>query len=56
MAMQGNMPALLSHYRPDLPIFMFTDDEAVQRRMAMYHGVTPLCIGFGDHAEETFTR
>ena len=54
--MQGNMPALLSHYRPDLPIFMFTDDEAVQRRMAMYHGVTPLQIQFGNDAEETFNR
>ena len=50
------MPALLSHYRPDLPIYMFTDDEAVMRRLAMYHGVTPLCIKFGADADETFER
>jgi pyruvate kinase len=26
---QGNMPALLSHYRPDYPVFAFTGEEAV---------------------------
>lgn len=25
---QGNMPALLSHYRPDYPVFAFTGEEA----------------------------
>ena len=50
------MPALLSHYRPDLPIYMFTDDPAVMRRLAMYHGVTPLHIQFGSDADETFNR
>lgn len=55
-SLQGNMPALLSHYRPDFNIYMFTDDPAVQRRMAMYHGVTPLSIKFGTSADETFDR
>ena len=53
---QGNMPALLSHYRPDLPIYMFTDNTAVMRRLAMYHSVTPLYIQFGADADETFDR
>ncbi|KAK9797746.1 hypothetical protein WJX73_005517 [Symbiochloris irregularis] len=53
---KGNMPALLSHYRPDYNIYMFTDDPAVQRRMAMYHGVIPLSIKFGTSADETFDR
>jgi len=52
----GNMPSLLSHYRPDCPIFCFTEDEAVQRRMALYHGVTALNMRFGTDADETFQR
>lgn len=50
------MPALLSHYRPDWPIFCFTEDEAVQRRLALYHGVTALRMPFGQAADETFDR
>ena len=33
----GNMPALLSHYRPNGQIFAFTDSPVVRRRMALYH-------------------
>lgn len=51
---QGTMPALLSHYRPDLPIFACTDSEAVQRRLALYHGVTALQLDFLETADETF--
>lgn len=54
--LQGNMPALLSHYRPDFPIFCFTEDETVQRRLALYHGVTSLRMRFGEAADETFER
>lgn len=50
------MPGLLSHYRPDQSIYMFTDDPAVQRRMSMYHGVTPLHIQFKGSADETFEQ
>ena len=50
------MPALLSHYRPDHPIYTFVEDRAVQRRLALYHGVTAIYIDFSDSAEETFTR
>jgi hypothetical protein len=51
---QGTMPALLSHYRPDLPIFACTDSDAVQRRLALYHGVTALQLDFLDTADDTF--
>lgn len=54
--LQGNMPALLSHYRPDHPIYTFTEDRAVQRRLAVYHGVTAIYMPFQDTAEETFKR
>ncbi len=50
------MPALLSHYRPDDQIFAFTESRAVQRRLALYHGVTALHMRFGETADETFDR
>ena len=50
------MPALLSHYRPDAQIYAFTESAAVQRRLALYHGVTALRMPFGDTADETFDR
>lgn len=56
MDVQGNMPALLSHYRPDDQIFTFTESRAVQRRLALYHGVTALHMRFGETADETFDR
>lgn len=42
----GNMPALLSHYRPNSQIFAFTENEVVRRRMALYHAVTALKCDF----------
>ena len=54
--MQGNMPALLSHYRPDAIIYAFTENRAVQRRLALYHGITALHMPFGETADETFER
>ncbi|KAK9908980.1 hypothetical protein WJX75_005511 [Coccomyxa subellipsoidea] len=53
---KGNMPALLSHYRPDDQIFVFTENRAVQRRLALYHGITALHMRFGETADETFDR
>jgi pyruvate kinase len=50
------MPVLLSHYRPDYPIFAFTESRAVQRRLALYYGVIPLYIKFSEGADETFDR
>lgn len=42
----GNMPCLLSHYRPNGQIFVFTDSDVVRRRMALYHAVTALHSSF----------
>jgi pyruvate kinase len=42
----GNMPALLSHYRPNGQIFAFTDSDIVRCRMALYHAVTALPCNF----------
>jgi pyruvate kinase len=53
---QGNMPALLSHYRPDYPIYCFTENRAVQRRLALYHGVTALNMKFLPDADATFEK
>ena len=35
---KGNMPALLSHYRPDNTIYAFTNSRKVQSLLALYHG------------------
>ena len=51
---QGNMPVLLSHYRPDFPIYAFVEAAAVQRRLALYSGVTALKLDFGPNADDTF--
>ena len=53
---KGNMPGLLSHYRPDYPIYAFTEDEYVQRRLALYHGITAVYMAFGDSAGSTFHK
>lgn len=52
----GSMPALLSHYRPQHPILCLCESEAVQRRLALYHGVTAVRMDFTDSPEETFDR
>ncbi|GMH40110.1 hypothetical protein BSKO_08014 [Bryopsis sp. KO-2023] len=53
---KGNMPALLSHYRPDYPIFAFTENLTIQCRLAVYHGITSIKMEFADNADETFER
>eukprot|EP00775_Hariotina_reticulata_P005143 gene5143-5383_t len=51
---QGNMPALLSHYRPNHTVFAFTDNPQVQRHLTLYHGVVPLLLELSPDAEKTF--
>jgi pyruvate kinase len=48
----GNMPILLSHYRPNGPIFAFTDSPTIRRRMALYHAVTALACDFSKSSKE----
>ena len=50
------MPSLLSHYRPDCPIYAFTENRDIQRRLALYHGVTALYMKFTPDADDTFER
>lgn len=50
------MPALLSHYRPDCPIYAFTENQDVQRYLALYHGVTAVRMKFSPSADDTFDR
>lgn len=53
---QGNMPTLLSHYRPNMPIYCFTESRAVQRRLALFYGVTAIYLDFLPSADETFEK
>lgn len=53
---KGTMPTLLSHYRPTHQIFCFTDNEDVQRKLALYRGVTAFLTFFSESAEATFDR
>ena len=48
----GNMPALLSHYRPNEQIFAFTDSSVVRRRLALYHAVTALSCDFQKKSQD----
>lgn len=50
------MPVLLSHYRPDMPIYAFTENKQVQRRLALYHGVTALHLNFLADADATIEK
>ena len=50
------MPALLSHYRPDSPIYAFTENRDIQRRLALYHGITALYMPFSPDADATFDK
>ena len=52
----GNMPRLLSHYRPDRVVYAFTDNEPVRRRLSLYYGVQPILMPFSATSEETFDR
>ncbi len=41
----GFTPLMISKFRPEMPIFAFTPDERVCRRMALYWGVVPNRVG-----------
>ncbi|GBF88518.1 pyruvate kinase isozyme, chloroplastic [Raphidocelis subcapitata] len=49
---QGGMPSLLSHFRPDYPIFAFCDNHEVMRHLALYHGVIPFHLEFPQSADD----
>ena len=51
---RGNLPKLLSTVRPNSSIFCFTDNDIVQRRLALYHGIQAFHLQFGRESEEAF--
>ena len=52
---RGNLPKLLSRVRPNANIYCFTDNEVVQRRLALYHGVHAFALKFeGRDSEQAF--
>merc|ERR1711924_467383 len=40
----GNMPRLISHYRPNNLVYALTKDPAVQRNLSLYNGIVPLLV------------
>ena len=52
----GNMPALLSHYRPKCGIFAFAEKDYVARRLALYHSIRSVVMKFESSGEATFDK
>ena len=48
----GRTAHLLSQYRPRVPIYAFTQNPTVYRRLALYWGVTPVLGKLPTHSEE----
>ncbi len=48
----GGTAALVSKYRPALPIFAVTPSQSVRRRMALYHGVRSLQVEIQGNTED----
>ena len=53
---KGNMPRLVSHYRPKSVVFAFCENEATQRNLNLFNGIIPLHLKFSQDKEETFKR
>ncbi len=46
----GRSAQLLSSQRPSAPIYAFTPDQSVYRRLALWHGITPILTAMADDA------
>ena len=46
----GRSGQILSSERPSAPIYAFTPDQSVYRRLALWHGVTPILTELADDA------
>jgi pyruvate kinase len=44
--MSGSTARLISHYRPIVPIYAFTPNETVYRRLSLFWGVNPVKTKF----------
>lgn len=52
----GHMASLLSRSRPDCPIFAFTTDTSVRRRLNLQWGLIPFRLGFSDDMESNLNK
>ncbi|PWA67826.1 plastidic pyruvate kinase [Artemisia annua] len=52
----GHMASLLSRSRPDCPIFAFTADTSVRRRLNLQWGLIPFRLGFSDDMESNLNK
>ncbi|KVH87607.1 Pyruvate kinase [Cynara cardunculus var. scolymus] len=52
----GHMASLLSRCRPDCPIFAFTTDASVRRRLNLQWGLIPFRLGFSDDMESNLNK
>lgn len=52
----GHMASLLSRSRPDCPIFAFTADTCVRRRLNLQWGLIPFRLGFSDDMETNLNK
>lgn len=53
---RGSMATLVSYFRPNSPIFAFTNTTTVRRRLNLYWGVYPFRIEFSQNPEKTIQR
>ena len=53
VTVKGKTARVLSAFRPGVPIFAVTPNEAVARRLALYRGVTPLTTERGSSLDAT---
>ncbi|KAL6782593.1 hypothetical protein ACKKBG_A07405 [Auxenochlorella protothecoides x Auxenochlorella symbiontica] len=53
---RGVNASWLSRYRPDCPIFAFTDSQEVRQRLNLRWGVIPFLVRFEDDPETNVTR
>lgn len=52
----GNMARFLSHYRPNKPIFAFTESQEVQQNLSLYYGVYCSQMKFERDQDPTFEK
>ncbi|KAF5738592.1 pyruvate kinase isozyme A chloroplastic [Tripterygium wilfordii] len=52
----GHMASLLSRCRPDCPIFAFTSEMSVRRRLNLQWGLIPLRLSFSDDMESNLNK
>ncbi|KAM0054217.1 putative pyruvate kinase [Helianthus debilis subsp. tardiflorus] len=52
----GEMASLLSRNRPDCPIFAFTENVSVRRRLNLQWGLIPFRLGFSDDMESNLNK